>query len=283
MCALRGGWRTSGRRPRRRRRRRPAPGPRGRAPRARPRRPCLGPSIATVDDGDRASAGPVRQRRAQRQAHHLLRRPLGVAAGLGAEGDAAARRTAARAWSPVVRCPSPSGGTAWRPPPRTSARVLVDWVPDRRRGQLGGHDLVQDGHVGLDPEDARLEVDRRRAPCRSTSRRSAVRTSGSGRPLLHRAAHVLVGAHLRSARDGLHDVAQHDHAAAGAGDGALHEHELALGVGPDDLEVEGRHPVAAHATGHPRPLEHPGRRGAGADRAGRPVVLVVAVGRRPGP
>ena len=45
----------------------------------------------------------------------------------------------------------------WRnglaPPPRTSARVLVDWVPDAGGGQLGGDHLVQHGQVGLDAED----------------------------------------------------------------------------------------------------------------------------------
>src|SRR5206468_1640937 len=41
-----------------------------------------------VDDDDLVVAGPVGQRRVQRELHHLLGCALAVAAGLGTEGDA---------------------------------------------------------------------------------------------------------------------------------------------------------------------------------------------------
>ena len=88
-----------------------------------------------------------------------------------------------------------------------------------------------------------------------------------------------VRAHLRASLDGrgLHGVAQHDHAAAGAGDGALDQDQLPLRVGLDDLEVQGGDLLATHAAGHLRALEHAGRGGAGTDRTGRAVLLVVTV------
>src|SRR6185369_11158050 len=77
----------------------------------------------------------------------------------------------------------------------------------------------------------------------------------------------------------LHGVADDDDAAARARDRALHQEDLPLGIGGDDLEVQGGDLLGTEVTGHPRPLEHPGREGAGPDRSWRPMVLVVAVAR----
>src|SRR5690606_28069743 len=60
-------------------------------------------------------------------------------------------------------------------------------------------------------------------------------------------------------------------------DGALDEQQVALGVGLDDGEVEGRGLAAAGPAGHAGAAEDPGGGGAGADGAGRPVHPVGAV------
>src|SRR5688572_9446654 len=76
---------------------------------------------------------------------------------------------------------------------------------------------------------------------------------------LHRLSHDYIGA-LRT------------------GNGAAEQEEATLGVHPDDLEVERGDPIVAHAAGHALALEDPGGSGAGADRSGGPMLLVVAVG-----
>ena len=76
------------------------------------------------------------------------------------------------------------------------------------------------------------------------------------------------------------DRAAHEHEAAGrAGDRTLDQQQAALGVALDDLEVERGDARVAHLAGHLHALEHARRRGAGADRAGRTVLLVVTVRR----
>ena len=51
----------------------------------------------------------------------------------------------------------------WRyglaPPPATSARVLVLWVPERFGGALGVHDLVQERDVDKGAEVLRVQAD----------------------------------------------------------------------------------------------------------------------------
>ena len=54
------------------------------------------------------------------------------------------------------------------------------------------------------------------------------------------------GHHLPS----LDRVADQDEAAPGPGHGALDQEQLPLGVGLDDLEVEGGHLLRAHLAGH---------------------------------
>src|SRR5262249_1476360 len=76
---------------------------------------------------------------------------------------------------------------------------------------------------------------------------------------------------------GLHGVADDDDAPARPGHGPLDQNEVALGVGLDDLEVEGGDLLATETSGHLRALEDPAGERASADRARRPVHLVVAV------
>ena len=147
------------------------------------------------------------------------------------------------------------------PPPRTSARVLVLWVPERRAASWAVTTWCMHGDVGLDAEDGVVELDRAGV--------------AAGTLLDRDRGHQAFTSAVAGGQ--LHGVADDDDAALGAGHGALHEQQALLGVGLDDLEVQGGDLLAAHATGHAGALEDAGRRGAGADRAGRPVDAVGAV------
>src|SRR5690606_4124219 len=81
-----------------------------------------------------------------------------------------------------------------------------------------------------------------------------------------------------SSATGLHRLSNYYVGALGSGNSTAEEQQAPLGVHPDDVEVERGDPVAAHAARHSHALEHPSRCGAGADRAGGAVLLVVAVG-----
>src|SRR5207248_5829537 len=81
----------------------------------------------------------------------------------------------------------------------------------------------------------------------------------------------------------LDGVANENEAAPRAGHGSLDEEDLALGVRLDDLEVQGGHPLVAHAPGHSGALEDPGRRRTGPDGPGGPMHLVdTMAGAEPG-
>ena len=88
------------------------------------------PDTNSLHHVDPAVAGPVRQRAAQRGGDHLLRGPLRVAARLRAVHDAAAGelRRAGRALTGAAGALLP---VRLAPPPRTSPRLLVEWVPWR--------------------------------------------------------------------------------------------------------------------------------------------------------
>ena len=152
------------------------------------------------------------------------------------------------------RCPS--GGRAWRHRRDTSARVLVLWVPRRAAASWAVTTWCITGTLGWMPKTASSSSTE---PLRAAGRRSRTSTVGI--------AHLPPFTALRI---------EHE-PARGSGHGALDQDQLALAVGLDDLEVEGGDLLAAHPAGHPGALEHPGGRGAGADRARGPVVLVVAV------
>ena len=102
----------------------------------------------------------------------------------------------------------------WRygllPPPRTSPRVFVSCVPRSAAGQLGGHDLVQDGRVDRRGEQLVGELD------------GADRGAGA----------VVEGASAASS-----GLLHEDQRAAGAGQRALDEQQVALGVGADDADL----------------------------------------------
>src|SRR5690606_30510949 len=66
----------------------------------------------------------------------------------------------------------------------------------------------------------------------------------------------------------LHGVTDEHEPALGAGDRALDEDEVPLGVGLHDEEVLGGDLLVAHAAGHAGAAEHARRGGAGADGAG---------------
>src|SRR5262249_19546494 len=100
----------------------------------------------------------VRQRGAQREAHHLLRRPLLVVARLRPVRDTAT--------APLRRADRTLTGTAralLAPRLRTATRdvgaALGAVRAGARGGELRGHDLVHDCDVRLDAEDVVGEVD----------------------------------------------------------------------------------------------------------------------------
>src|SRR5262249_9110564 len=77
----------------------------------------------------------------------------------------------------------------------------------------------------------------------------------------------------------LDGIADDDEPAVRSGDGALHEQDVALGVGRHDLEVQRRDLLTAEPAGHARALEHTSGRGARADRSRRTMHAVHAVPR----
>ena len=184
----------------------------------------------------------------------------------------------------------------WRnglaPPPRTSARVLVDWVPALVPGELGGHHLVQHRPVGLEPEDLGRQVDRAQVV--------ALGVALGGAPGHRRRTHFLdpVSEHRAQARRGGHWGALcRAHRVLPALLGVLTESRStttpprAPGTAP--LTSTSSRSGSACTTsrlsavtwlppmlaGHAGALEHPGRRGTRPDGARRAVVAVVAVRR----
>ena len=113
------------------------------------------------------------------------------------------------------------------------------------------------GHVGLDAEDGVVELD--------------VAGVGAGRGLEGDLGH---GAQLSWLLTALRTRTTPP---LGPGTEPFTQQQVALGVGLDDLEVQRRDLLVAHVAGHPQALEHAAREGARPDRAGGPVVLVVAV------
>ena len=109
------------------------------------------------------------------------------------------------------------------------------------------------------------------------SRRSTERVEGRGAVLLDRAAQEAGGAHRAPPMGVFTESRSTTTPPRGPGIAPSDEDQLAVRVDADDLEVGRRDPAAAHAPGHLRALEHAARRRARADRAGRAVVLVVAV------
>ena len=215
---------------------------------------CAEPPV--VDDDDLAAGGAVRQRRAQRQLDHLLRSALDVRARLRAEGDAAAGE--------LRRPRRPLAGVARALLPVRLGAAAADLAARLRAvgagpavGQLRRDDLVHHGHVGPDPEHRVVELD---APGVPTGRRLQ-------RDLGHQDSFDRL----------LGGVADEDDTAVRAGYRALDQQQVALRVGLDDLEVERRDLLVAHLASHPHALEHAAGVGAGTDRTGCPVVLVVAV------
>src|SRR5688500_7692629 len=141
------------------------------------------------------------------------------------------------------------------PPPRTSARVLVDCVPLRRAASWAVTTWCMTAMLGSTPNMA---------------------SSSSTVPAFVPVA-VFVSRVAMSATC-LDRVADDHEATLRAGDSTPDEDEVALGVGRHDREVQRRDLLAAHAAGHLGAAEHAGRRGAGADGAGRAVDAVGAVG-----
>src|SRR6056297_2876751 len=156
----------------------------------------------------------------------------------------------------------------WRyglaPPPDTSERVLVLWVPERRAASWAVTTWCITGTFGCTPKTSS-----------SSSTSPASEPSIFFREML--AMSACLSCHLSGLLDG---VAHDDDAAGGAGNRALDEQHVALGVGLDDLEVLGGDLLVAHVARHPLALEHPRREGARADGAGLAVALVVTVRRR---
>ena len=254
-----GGCGSSARSRRRRGRRRRAPDPRGRAPPAPPWRPSSAARRSPSRRRRRPCPRLARSDSAERSASLIIffgvrwayERGLGPRA-MPPPVNCGARIDPWRAW------PVPFWRYGLAPPPRTSARVFVLWVPARRLASWAVTTWCITGTLGWMPNIA--------------SSSSTVPAS-----LPARSFSVISAIAQPSFTAALDGVADDDDAAVGTRDRALDEQQVALGVGLDDLQVERGHLLVAHLAGHPHPLEHPAREGARTDRARRPVVLVVAV------
>src|SRR5690606_22205845 len=140
------------------------------------------------------------------------------------------------------------------PPPLTSPRVLVEAVPDRLAASWAVTTWCSTAMLGSMPNTSGSKSTVPFDVPSAANRGALISATG-----LHRLSHDYVGA-------------------LGSGNGTTEQQQPALGVDSDHVEVEGRDPVVAHAAGHAHALEHPGGRGAGADRSGGAMLLVVAVG-----
>src|SRR3954470_21384975 len=146
-----------------------------------------------------------------------------------------------------------------RPPPRTSARVLVECVPARSEARPAITTWCISGTFTF---ASNRSAGRSRSPTffPARSRRSTFGIASG--PLPERL--------LDSGPD-------HQQPTVRAGDGALDEQEVALRVHVHDLEVEDGDSLVAHLPGHAGSLEHTARRRACPDRSGRTVLSLRAV------
>src|SRR5665811_1192345 len=135
--------------------------------------------------------------------------------------------------------PRPFWRHGLRPPPRTSARVLVEWVPRRRPANWAVTTWCMTCTFGSMPNSSASRVT---SPFSAPSRlNNGALISGTR---LHRPSY------------------DHDRA-LGSRHGATECEQAPLGVDLDHLEIEDRGAIAAHATGHLHAFEHPGRGGTG--------------------
>src|SRR5690606_26513684 len=148
---------------------------------------------------------------------------------------------------------SPTRRSSDLPPPLTSPRVLVEAVPDRLAASWAVTTWCSTAMLGSMPNTSGSKSTVPFDVPSAANRGALISATG-----LHRLSHDYVGA-------------------LGSGNGTTEQQQPALGVDSDHVEVEGRDPVVAHAAGHAHALEHPGGRGAGADRSGGAMLLVVAV------
>ena len=151
-----------------------------------------------VDDEHLALGGAVRQRRAQREADHLLGGALACSRAASGRAPRRRRASAARGSSPGGRGRCPSGATASHRRRWTSARVLVLLRAGAGGGELRGDDLVHDR--------------RRSGSMPNSSSGTSTRPGGAAGGRLHVELHRR--APRSAARRRLHRVA-HEHDAAG--------------------------------------------------------------------
>ena len=201
----------------------------------------------------------------QGQAPHLLGGALAVVAGLGPVGHA----TAPPLGSADRSRPGAAGSLL---PPRLGA-AAADFGPllglvgsGPGPGQLGGDDLMEHRQVGLDSEYLGVELDLTRGGAVGAEQRGF--DLGDGLRLLGFASRADRHQAFTASRTRINDP-------LAPGTAPLQHEQVALGVDPDDLEIQSRHLVVAHPTRHPGSLEDPGRSGAGTDRAGARCFLWV--------
>ena len=209
-----------------------------------------------------ALGGAVGERRAQREADHLLGRALAVVARLRAVGHTTA--------APVRRADRALAGAAGALlAPRLRA-TTADLGPGLRAvrarpggGELRGDDLVHDRDVRLDAEQLVGHVDR-----------AGVRAGRRLHVELHAASPCAAGTTGRFAA-----LLTNTRPPLGPGTAPL-TRRRPRSASPSTTSRFWRGDAAvAVLAGHLHALEHPGRRGAGADRTRRAVLLVVPVRR----
>ena len=160
--------------------------------------------------------------------------------GASGRGRRHRRASAATGSSPARARPVPFCFHGLAPPPRTSARVLVLCVPARRAASWAVTTWCITGHVRLDAEDRR----RRARPMPASAPAGVVH----GRPWPWLLRSPAFTASRTSTRPPF-----------GPGTAPFTSSRSRSASACDDLEVQRGDLLAAHAAGHPRALEHPGR------------------------
>src|SRR5262245_43592746 len=151
----------------------------------------------------------------------------------------------------------------WRhgflPPPDTSLRPRVSWVPTRRSASSRVTAWCRRGTRTATPNTADFSS---RVPA-SLPCASSTLTVGMALFLLHGLLLLGLGR--------LHALAHHHQTAVGPGHGAPEQDEVLLGHHPDHAQVQHGALDTSHASGQPVARPHSRRIRGGADRAGGPV------------
>src|SRR5437588_3734416 len=147
--------------------------------------------------------------------------------------------------------PVPFWRQGLRPPPRTSARVLVEWVPARMAARCARTAACITGTFGSTPKiSSGSSTCPALAPSASTYAAVLIRSASD----LRRSPRGLAG-ESSSGLLRLDRRADEHEPSVGSRHGAADQQDVADGVGLDHLEIERGHPSGAELAGHAYALE----------------------------